>query len=40
MLVYIRAHWLRMPPGLLARHLATKAWMGWRERPDEASPDP
>jgi hypothetical protein len=39
-LVYIRAHWLRMPPGLLARHLATKAWMGWRERPDEASPDP
>lgn len=39
-LVYIRAHWLRMPPGLLARHLVTKAWMGWRERPDEASPDP
>ena len=39
-LVYIRAHWLRMPPGLLLRHLATKAWMGWRERPDEAAPDP
>ena len=39
-LVYIRAHWLRMPPGLLMRHLATKAWMGWRERPDEQAPDP
>ena len=39
-LVYIRAHWLRMPPGLLMRHLATKAWMGWRERPDEEAPDP
>ncbi len=39
-LVYIRAHWLRMPPGLLLRHLATKAWMGWRERPDEEAPDP
>jgi hypothetical protein len=39
-LVYIRAHWLRMPPGLLIRHLATKAWMGWRERPDEEVPEP
>lgn len=39
-LVYIRAHWLRMPPGLLMRHLATKAWMGWRERPDEEAPEP
>lgn len=26
-LLYVRAHWLRMPPLLLARHLATKAWM-------------
>ncbi|MEC5399053.1 nucleotidyltransferase domain-containing protein [Uliginosibacterium sp. H1] len=25
--LYIRAHWLRMPPGLLAQHLARKAWM-------------
>jgi hypothetical protein len=25
-LVYVRAHWLRMPPLLLARHLGTKAW--------------
>jgi len=24
-LLYLRSHWLRMPPGLLARHLATKA---------------
>ena len=23
--LYVRAHWLRMPPGLLARHLAVKA---------------
>ncbi len=23
--LYVRAHWLRMPPALLARHLATKA---------------
>jgi hypothetical protein len=29
-----------MPPGLLIRHLATKAWMGWRERPDEEAPEP
>ena len=25
-LLYLRAHWLRMPPWLLARHLAIKAW--------------
>ena len=24
--LYVRAHWLRMPPTLLARHLAIKAW--------------
>ena len=24
--LYVRAHWLRMPPLLLARHLARKAW--------------
>jgi hypothetical protein len=23
--LYVRAHWLRMPPGMLARHLAVKA---------------
>ncbi len=26
-LLYLRSHWLRMPPLMLARHLATKAWM-------------
>ncbi len=26
--LFIRAHWLRMPPGLLTRHLAAKAWIG------------
>lgn len=25
-LLYIRSHWLRMPPLMLARHLVTKAW--------------
>jgi hypothetical protein len=24
--LYIRSHWLKMPPMMLARHLATKAW--------------
>ena len=26
-LLYVRSHWLRMPPALLVRHLATKAWL-------------
>lgn len=25
--LYVRSHWLRMPLGLLARHLARKAWL-------------
>lgn len=25
--LYVRSHWLRMPAGLLARHLARKAWL-------------
>ena len=25
-LLYLRAHWLRMPPALLLRHLSVKAW--------------
>ncbi len=25
-LLYVRSHWLRMPPFMLARHLAVKAW--------------
>jgi len=29
-LMYVRAHWLRMPPVLLARHLSHKAWLRFR----------
>lgn len=29
-LLYVRSHWLRMPPALLARHLAVKAARRWR----------
>ena len=29
--LYLRAHWLRMPPAMLVRHLWVKAWRGWRE---------
>lgn len=29
-LLYIRSHWLRMPPLLLARHLSLKAWLRLR----------
>lgn len=33
LLLYVRAHWLRMPPMLLARHLTIKAAMGiWPNR--------
>ena len=30
--LYVRSHWLRMPPGLLTGHLSRKAWrqMGCR----------
>jgi hypothetical protein len=34
-LLYLRSHWLRMPPWLLARHLATKSLR--RLRPQEAA---
>lgn len=27
--LYVRAHWVKMPPGLLVRHLATKGWKRW-----------
>ncbi len=30
-LFYLRAHWLRMPPALLLRHLSTKTWKRWRQ---------
>ena len=29
-LLFVRSHWLRMPPLLLARHLSIKAWRGVR----------
>lgn len=34
-LAYLRAHWLRMPPFMLVRHLATKAWMRFRDAEPE-----
>lgn len=30
-LMYVRSHWLRMPPLLLARHLLHKSLSGWRK---------
>lgn len=41
-LIYVRAHWLRMPTGLLIRHLSHKAWLrsrGLRKRVDLAHLD-
>ena len=41
-LIYVRAHWLRMPHGLLAKHLSHKAWLrfrGFRKRVDLAQLD-
>jgi len=41
-LIYVRAHWLRMPPGLLIKHLSHKAWLrfrGFRKRVDLAQLD-
>lgn len=35
LLIYIRSHWLRMPPQLLVRHLSRKAWQ--RLLPDASS---
>lgn len=31
-LLYVRSHWLRMPPWLLASHLSRKGWRRMRER--------
>ena len=31
-LLYVRSHWLRMPPGMLLRHLARKLGMRWKRR--------
>ena len=41
-LIYVRAHWLRMPFVLLAKHLSHKAWLrfrGFRKRVDLAQLD-
>ena len=38
-LLYLRAHWLRMPMGLLVRHLAVKALKRWREPSPAALPE-
>jgi hypothetical protein len=35
-MLYVRAHWLRMPPGLLARHLAIKSWQRLQPRSEKA----
>jgi hypothetical protein len=29
-LLYLRAHWVRMPPLMLARHLGYKAYLRWK----------
>lgn len=41
-LIYVRAHWMRMPAGLLTKHLSHKAWLrfrGFRRRVDLAQLD-
>jgi hypothetical protein len=39
-LLYIRSHWLRMPPHLLAPHLCRKAWRRLFQPPEEDEDDP
>jgi hypothetical protein len=34
--IYLRSHWLRMPPMMLARHLSRKAWLRLTESPKPA----
>jgi hypothetical protein len=31
-LLYVRSHWLRMPPGMLLQHLTRKQIMRWKQR--------
>lgn len=31
-LLYLRSHWVKMPPAMLARHLVIKSWTHWRRR--------
>lgn len=35
--LYLRAHWLRMPLPMLVRHLAVKTWKRWRADASEAA---
>lgn len=37
-MLFLRSHWLRMPPLLLARHAATKAWRALRAAREESQP--
>jgi hypothetical protein len=41
-LLYLRGHYLRMPPQLLLPHLVVKAWMRWQDarkaRTEEQAP--
>jgi hypothetical protein len=39
-LLFIRSHWIRMPPGMLLRHLWRKAVLKRRARPTESRPIP
>ena len=34
-LLYLRGHWLRMPPHLLTAHLVRKAWRNWSGHTDD-----
>lgn len=36
-LLYVRSHWLRMPPGLLLKHLARKQILRWKHRSPAAA---
>lgn len=36
-LLYVRSHWLRMPPGLLLKHLVRKQLMRWKRRKPAAT---
>ena len=39
-LLYVRSHWLRMPPHLLTVHLTRKALRHWLEKEEEPQPPP
>lgn len=38
-LLYVRAHWLRMPPHLLTVHLTRKAWRSVFPEPERTRHD-